>query len=99
MLAAGDGRRVGHDTNKVLLPLAGRRVFTWAVRWATTLPQVSHVVLVIRDGDQESVGAVARELPTSRRHRGHGRRVPPRVGVEGTVRSRRPSRRVRPTWW
>ncbi len=64
MLAAGDGRRVGHDTNKVLLPLAGRRVFTWAVRWATTLPQVSHVVLVIRDGDQESVGAaIARELP------------------------------------
>lgn len=64
MLAAGEGRRVGHDTNKVLLPLAGRRVFTWAVRWATTLPQVSHVVLVIRDGDQESVrAAMARELP------------------------------------
>ncbi len=38
LLAAGEGRRVGHDTNKVLLPLAGRRVFTWAVRWATTLP-------------------------------------------------------------
>jgi len=64
MLAAGEGRRVGHDTNKVLLPLAGRRVFTWAVRWATTLPHVSHVVLVIRDGDQDSVrSALARELP------------------------------------
>ncbi len=64
MLAAGEGRRVGHDTNKVLLPLAGRRVFTWAVRWATTLAQVSQVVLVIRDGDQETVGAtLARELP------------------------------------
>ena len=64
MLAAGEGRRVGHDTNKVLLPLAGRRVFTWAVRWATTLPHVSHVVLVIRDGDQQTVEvALARELP------------------------------------
>lgn len=64
MLAAGEGRRVGHDTNKVLLPLAGRRVFTWAVRWATTLPHVSHVVLVVRDGDQDSVrGTLARELP------------------------------------
>jgi 2-C-methyl-D-erythritol 4-phosphate cytidylyltransferase len=64
MLAAGEGRRVGHDTNKVLLPLAGRRVFTWAVRWATTLPHVSHVVLVVRDGDQETVRAtLARELP------------------------------------
>jgi 2-C-methyl-D-erythritol 4-phosphate cytidylyltransferase len=64
MLAAGEGRRVGHDTNKVLLPLAGRRVFTWAVRWATTLPHVSHVVLVVRDGDQETVRATLdRELP------------------------------------
>ena len=64
MLAAGEGRRVGHDTNKVLLPLAGRRVFTWSIRWATTLPNVSHVVLVIREGDQESVRAtLARELP------------------------------------
>ncbi len=64
MLAAGEGRRVGHDTNKVLLPLAGRRVFTWSIRWATTLPNVSHVVLVIREGDQESVHAtLRRELP------------------------------------
>ncbi len=55
MLAAGDGRRLGHDTNKVLLPLAGRRVFTWAIRWATRLPLVSHVVLVIREQDRESV--------------------------------------------
>ncbi len=64
LLAAGEGRRVGHDTNKVLLPLAGRRVFTWAARWATTLPHIGQVVLVIRDGDQESVrAALARELP------------------------------------
>ncbi|QNN54860.1 2-C-methyl-D-erythritol 4-phosphate cytidylyltransferase [Nocardioides mesophilus] len=64
LLAAGEGRRVGHDTNKVLLPLSGRRVFTWAVRWATSLPQIDHVVLVIREGDQRTVQAtLARELP------------------------------------
>jgi 2-C-methyl-D-erythritol 4-phosphate cytidylyltransferase len=64
MLAAGDGRRVGHDTNKVLLPLAGRRVFTWSIRWATTLPNVAHVVLVIRESDRDLVDrTVARELP------------------------------------
>ena len=67
LLAAGEGRRVGHDTNKVLLPLAGRRVFTWAVRWATSLPHIDHVVLVIRDGDQQTVErARARELPGQR---------------------------------
>ena len=64
MLAAGDGRRVGHDTNKVLLPLAGRRVFTWAIRWACSLPGIAHVVLVIREGDRPSVEAtLRRELP------------------------------------
>ncbi len=67
LLAAGEGRRLGHDTNKVLLPLAGRRVFTWAARWATSLPQIDHVVLVIRDGDQQAVEAtLARELPDQR---------------------------------
>jgi 2-C-methyl-D-erythritol 4-phosphate cytidylyltransferase len=64
VLAAGEGSRVGHDTNKVLLPLAGRRVFTWSIRWAHSLPQVSRVVLVIREADREHVlRALGRELP------------------------------------
>ncbi len=63
VLAAGEGSRVGHDTNKVLLPLAGRRVFTWSIRWAHSLPQVAQVVLVIREGDREQVmRALSREL-------------------------------------
>jgi len=55
MLAAGEGRRVGHETNKVLLPLAGRPVLAWAVGRAAALPGVGPVVLVIRDGDQDAV--------------------------------------------
>ncbi|MEI2821715.1 MAG: 2-C-methyl-D-erythritol 4-phosphate cytidylyltransferase [Marmoricola sp.] len=63
MLAAGEGRRVGHDTNKVLLPLAGRRVFTWAIRWARHLPHVVHTVLVIREQDRPTIEAsLAREV-------------------------------------
>jgi 2-C-methyl-D-erythritol 4-phosphate cytidylyltransferase len=60
MLAAGDGRRAGHDTNKVLLPLAGRRVYTWAMRWARELPSVVATVLVIREQDRESIEATLR---------------------------------------
>jgi 2-C-methyl-D-erythritol 4-phosphate cytidylyltransferase len=64
VLAAGEGSRVGHDTNKVLLPLAGRRVFTWSIRWAHSLSQVARVVLVIRESDRDLVlGALERELP------------------------------------
>lgn len=55
MLAAGDGTRAGHHTNKVLLPLAGRQVFTWSIRWARLLPGVAHTVLVVRDSDVEGV--------------------------------------------
>lgn len=63
ILAAGDGRRVGHDTNKVLLPLAGRRVFTWAINSAASLSNISRIVLVIREGDRDSVHAtLQREL-------------------------------------
>jgi 2-C-methyl-D-erythritol 4-phosphate cytidylyltransferase len=55
MLAAGDGRRAEHHTNKVLLPLAGRRVFTWSIRWARLLPAITHTVLVVRDEDRDDV--------------------------------------------
>jgi 2-C-methyl-D-erythritol 4-phosphate cytidylyltransferase len=58
VLAAGDGRRAGHDTNKVLLPLAGRRVFTWCIRWGRHLGHVTHTVLVIRPQDRASVDQV-----------------------------------------
>lgn len=60
MLAAGDGRRVGHDTNKVLLPLAGRRVYTWAIRWARELPSIVATVLVIREQDRDVIEATLR---------------------------------------
>lgn len=55
MLAAGEGRRTGHQTNKVLLPLAGRQVFTWSIRWARLLPAVTRTLLVIRDEDRDVV--------------------------------------------
>jgi 2-C-methyl-D-erythritol 4-phosphate cytidylyltransferase len=55
MLAAGDGRRTGSHTNKVLLPLAGRRVFTWSIRWARVLPEVCRTLLVIREQDRDLV--------------------------------------------
>lgn len=55
MLAAGEGRRTGHHTNKVLLPLAGRRVFTWPIHSARELASVTHTVLVIREQDRATV--------------------------------------------
>jgi 2-C-methyl-D-erythritol 4-phosphate cytidylyltransferase len=55
LLAAGEGRRVGAGTNKVLLPLLGEPVFAWSLRHALDLPGTTHVVLVIRPEDRADV--------------------------------------------
>lgn len=70
LLAAGEGRRVGAGTNKVLLPLLGQPVFTWSLRRALELPGATHVVLVVRPEDRAAVDAgleqVAEEQPGAR---------------------------------
>src|SRR5680860_1497855 len=58
LLAAGDGRRVGGETNKVLLPLAGLPVFGWSLRAITQMQgpaDVVRVVVVVRDQDRAMV--------------------------------------------
>lgn len=55
ILAAGEGQRVGADTNKVLLPLAGLPVFGWSVRAIQDLEYVDRVVVVVREQDRELV--------------------------------------------
>jgi 2-C-methyl-D-erythritol 4-phosphate cytidylyltransferase len=57
LLAAGEGRRVGAGTNKVLLPLLGEPVFTWSLRTVLTRPGVCEVVLVTRPEDRALVDA------------------------------------------
>lgn len=65
LLAAGDGRRVGADTNKVLLPLAGHPVFAWSLQTVSGIDHVDRVVVVVREADHETVTATVREsFPT-----------------------------------
>lgn len=64
LLAAGNGQRSGHATNKVLLPLAGRRVFTWSLDWTAPVREITHTVLVVRGSDRAAAAAViAKESP------------------------------------
>jgi len=55
LLAAGEGRRVGADTNKVLLPLAGLPVFAWSLKAIQTLEYVDQVIVVIREQDRDLI--------------------------------------------
>jgi 2-C-methyl-D-erythritol 4-phosphate cytidylyltransferase len=54
VLAGGSGTRVGSELNKVYLPLAGRPVISWSLSWATQVPEVGRVVLVIRPQDEQT---------------------------------------------
>jgi 2-C-methyl-D-erythritol 4-phosphate cytidylyltransferase len=55
LLAAGSGSRVGGETNKVLLPLAGLPVLVWSLRTITALPYVERLVVVHREQDRAVV--------------------------------------------
>lgn len=64
LLAAGSGSRSGHRTNKVFLPLAGRRVFVWTLDATAADPGIGPVVLVVRADEVEAAHTVlAREAP------------------------------------
>jgi 2-C-methyl-D-erythritol 4-phosphate cytidylyltransferase len=55
LLAAGFGRRVGAERNKVLLPLAGVPVLAHSVRSALRVDGAHRVVVVVRPEDREEV--------------------------------------------
>lgn len=57
LLAAGSGRRVGADQNKVLLPLDGTPVLAHSVRTALSVPAAHRVVVVVRPEDRPAVTA------------------------------------------
>lgn len=55
LLAAGSGRRVGADRNKILLPLDGIPVLAHSVRTALRVEGADRVVVVVRPEDREEV--------------------------------------------
>jgi 2-C-methyl-D-erythritol 4-phosphate cytidylyltransferase len=57
ILAAGSGTRVGAQTNKVLLPLAGVPVLARSVRSVLDVEGIQRIVLVVRPQDREAVRA------------------------------------------
>jgi 2-C-methyl-D-erythritol 4-phosphate cytidylyltransferase len=64
VLAAGSGSRFGNGTNKVWLPLSGRRIISRSISNATKSFKNARVILVIHPDDENLAKEVlARELP------------------------------------
>jgi len=57
VLAGGSGTRVGGELNKVYRPLLGKPVIAWSLGWASQVPEIGRVVLVIRPGDEQHAQA------------------------------------------
>lgn len=55
MLASGAGTRVGAATNKVFLPLAGRRLVSWSLQSFASVADIGVLLLVARPQDGELV--------------------------------------------
>jgi len=56
--AAGSGRRMGADRNKLLLPLAGRSVIAWTLEAALAAQRISWIGVVGQAIDRESIMAL-----------------------------------------
>jgi 2-C-methyl-D-erythritol 4-phosphate cytidylyltransferase len=68
VLAGGSGSRAGGSLNKVYVPLAGRRVISWSITWAAEVPEVEHLILVIRPQDAKLAEAALRQEAPPRPH-------------------------------
>lgn len=56
--AAGSGRRMGAERNKLLLPVAGRPVLAWTLEAALATPEISWIGVVGQSRDQAEVEAL-----------------------------------------
>ncbi len=64
VLAAGSGTRFGHITNKVWLPLSGRRIISRSLTIATKSFDKCRAILVIHPDDEAlAKQVIAREIP------------------------------------
>lgn len=60
--AAGSGRRVGADRNKLLLPVAGQPVLTWTVAAALQSRRIRWIGIIGQPHDQEAILAIIHSL-------------------------------------
>jgi 2-C-methyl-D-erythritol 4-phosphate cytidylyltransferase len=61
IVAAGKGTRMGIDMDKLFLPVAGRPLVAHTWERFDKSPDIHHVVMVVRDGNQQAFKDMAKE--------------------------------------
>ncbi|RCL52999.1 MAG: 2-C-methyl-D-erythritol 4-phosphate cytidylyltransferase [Synechococcus sp. MED-G71] len=62
IVAAGSGRRMGAERNKLLLPLAGRPLLAWTLAAALASRSIAWIGLVGQERDRSDVDAILQSL-------------------------------------
>ncbi len=69
IVAAGSGKRMGLDRNKLFLEVAGLPIIQHTWRRIDQAPEITEVILVIRDDNEEDFESVARVLQPTKPYR------------------------------
>ncbi len=67
--AAGSGTRMGGEDNKVLLPLDGKPVLEHSLECFSSMDEVSELIVVTRDCDQEAINKLVKERVSHKKTR------------------------------
>ena len=62
LLAGGSGTRMQRTENKVYLQVGGRTLLAWSLSVFERSPLVDHIVLVVRQGDEDRAQAIVDEV-------------------------------------
>jgi 2-C-methyl-D-erythritol 4-phosphate cytidylyltransferase len=62
IVAAGSGRRMGHQRNKLLLPLEGRPLLAWTLEAALQSDEISWLAVVGQEQDRQEINIILASL-------------------------------------
>jgi 2-C-methyl-D-erythritol 4-phosphate cytidylyltransferase len=66
IVAAGKGTRMGPNIDKLFLSVAGRPVIAHTWERFDRIPEIAHVVIVVRDGMQSAFAEIAAQIKTTK---------------------------------
>lgn len=72
--AAGQGKRMGCEKNKILLPIGGESIIARTIRQITACPEVDEIVLVAAAGEEGQLAEIAATAVGKTALQGGGRR-------------------------
>ena len=66
IVAAGSGRRMGSERNKLLLPLEGRPLLAWTLEAALASRSIAWIALVGQERDRQDIEAIVASFKASK---------------------------------